>query len=149
MALIIIDMQCSFKAACHDPTIKAVRREILLARCNVEPIIFLEYSTGTFTHPTLIDLLRTPRLYPDFEVWRKSRWSGADVVVDRCRRRGWPMNRFRLCGVETLACVAETAEELTEITPRSRIEVVRDACNDKVEDQWGTFPTHPNIQVVG
>ncbi|MBX9639429.1 MAG: hypothetical protein K2X97_06775 [Mycobacteriaceae bacterium] len=149
MALVIVDMQPSFPPACWQPTIDAVRREILRSRCNLEPIIFLEHHRGYMpTHKCLTDLLRAPHGYEHFEVPPpKKRWSGADVVVDVCRRRNWPMAKFRLCGVETFQCVAQTAEELTELAPRSEIEVIGDACNDKVHG-WLMFPQHPNIRII-
>ncbi len=145
--LVVIDMQPGFEATRHNGVLDAVVAEVEQARSQGRPVIIVEYGGYGLTYDSIMRVLTDPLPYEHFVVLRKTRWSGADIALDYCLKQGWDTSKYRVCGVNTFECVAETAEEFTVLSPDSLVEVVKEACNDKVIG-WKMFPKHPNIRLA-
>ena len=148
--LVIVDMQPKFVAANTPRVIVGVTREILEAKQRKSGIIFLEYNPTCEmgrTHEGLFSLIRG---YPHKSRVTKNEDDGSLSVVQAIRRRGFANRTLRVCGVNTDCCVYETIKGLLGRLERSRIEVVKDACDSEwIKDyDWRSFAKHPRIKLV-
>jgi nicotinamidase-related amidase len=155
--LVLIDMQEKFEASLERRTIEAVQSEITLAQKDKRPIIILEYGDPNQwkypqsiyrgdTHAELMDLLLQPRRYDKLVIAEKFGNDGSALVLHWCRQLGFDTSAFRVCGVNTDACVSATVFGLAVRRPRSRIEVITDACNTSWKSfDWSSFPHRSNI----
>jgi nicotinamidase-related amidase len=66
-----------------------------------------------------------------FELYfvKKRDCDGHQEVMKAMKKAGLELDRLRVCGVETDACVADTVEGLSRALPRTTIELVKSACN--------------------
>jgi|SaaInlV_165m_DNA_1040744.scaffolds.fasta_scaffold133393_1 nicotinamidase-related amidase len=148
--LVVVDMQPQFKASNIPNVIVGVTREILDAKRRKSGIIFLEYtpteSLGR-THDGFSSLIRGYRAKA--RVTKKND-DGSKQVVDALRRRGFASHTLRICGVNTECCVAATVNGLVERLDKTRIEVVKDACESEWERDydWRSFIKHPRIKLI-
>lgn len=123
--LIVIDMQESFRASKDPKTIKACLKQILIAKKNQNPILFVEYRNNKRTMDVLLDEVKD---YPYFASITKQADGGADKIVgyfDRCRIRP---KKLIVCGVNTNYCVKATVVGLAKYE-RFDITVIEEACN--------------------
>ncbi len=134
--LVVVDMQPRFQAACDANTLKNVEEQIRGAIARNEPIVVLELMVPdaapniSRTHKQLLDILDDVD-NPAFWVLKiKSTTSGGNEVLTACRSYGFDQHHFRLCGVNTTACVYETAKALAVSRPGSKVEVIASAVND-------------------
>jgi nicotinamidase-related amidase len=131
--LVVIDMQPGFRAANDKATIAAVKREILAAVDDNCPIVIVEFygpapndkfgDTHDELMQALADYSRAARVI-------KASTGGGEAVRNTCHQNQFGTSLFRVCGVNTAACVAHTGDELREIFYECHVEVAADACND-------------------
>lgn len=144
--LVVVDMQPVFEASRHPDTIIAVTTEILAAKQKKWPIILVEYKGCGRTHGGFDALLRG---YP-----RKARigkWNddGSAEVIRTLVRREFPYQTLRVCGVNTDCCVWATVHGLLNRLEKSKVEVVKRACNTlSKHHDWRTYLKHQNLKLV-
>lgn len=156
--LVVVDMQPRFYRASRNPaTIEAVKQEIIGAKARGEPIIVLEFFlpgiTPTIERTTDEDIVAVLEDASNPALWVlkfKTTVSGANKVLSACREFGFGDGHFRLCGVNTSACVFHTARDLVNSRPLARVEVIAGAVNDTLADHdpWLSYQMVPAIQVV-
>jgi len=143
--LVIVDMQPVFIASRNPETVIAVANEIMTAKMNNHAIIFLEYNLSGATYSGFQSLLKD---YPHKSKIRKNGDDGSKEVIRALNRRNFPMQTLRVCGVNTDCCVYSTVYGLLELLSKTRIEIVKKACNSESTNlDWNDFK-HPNLRVV-
>jgi hypothetical protein len=165
--LVIVDMQRRFAAA--DPaTVAAVLKQIELAKSKGWPVVVLEFPneqmlrmvragaqqcgrplpvprTAVAFPTTLPPIMRALQGHPH-QVREKYDSDGGLNVVYACYDSGWPLDDFRVVGVNTDCCVLSTVKGLRECRTLARIEVVKEACNTtNPEEIWSRFPQDVTI----
>lgn len=145
MILVIVDMQPDFEASCNPKTIAACIREIQRAVANGTPIVFVELRPpGSLhdyrpTHPILVETYEqltgskghfVSKIYED----------GSEPVLDFCLTQGWKISHFRVCGVNTNACVEQTVKGF--VGKKYPVEVIFDACNQPDDPPDWQDPFH-------
>jgi hypothetical protein len=133
--LIIVDMQWHFLRTiprrARKLAVAAIVREIEAARAINAPIVILEFAD---CGDTINKIRRALAGYELRCTMQKSAESGVREVMETCRQCQFPMTMFRLVGVNTDACVYQTAAELGM---RASVEVVVDAClTDSIGYDW-------------
>lgn len=150
---VVVDVQSGFEATKPAWLKLAVLREILLARVLGNPIVMLEFfaisppKTFGNTYDELV-CAAAANNSGNFTMRAKALEDGSERVQDACLKMGFPTNRFRICGVNTHACVRATVEGLSRTFPGCFIEVVTDACNDYRGNNWSIFPVVANACLV-
>lgn len=142
--LVIVDMQPAYKPAHYQPVQEAVAKEIVRAMSLGNPIIFLEYREPDSTFVALKQLTAG---YDKVETRTKYKWSGADVVVEVCKERGWDMSDTDWTGVETEHCIAQSLGEFIQLVPYAVANVIKEAVNGYIFG-WETIPKHERIRLV-
>lgn len=144
--LVVVDMQSAFEAACSFDVVVGVTEQILYAKQQQWPIVILEYEGCGETHEALIKLLKNYR----HKARIKKFDNDGSIEVIRCiRRRNFPHNRLRVCGVNADCCVYETVEGLINRLEFSQVELAKDACgttNGKVD--WRRYFRHSRFNLV-
>ena len=150
--LVIVDMQPNFWAARHKHTLKAIKREVKIAKKRALPIVLLEFPKTREnpqylpTHPKITRKLEG---YARRAVVYKSQSDGSFELLIECHRLKLERPRFRVCGVNTDVCVLKTALGLANFRPYTQIEVVQDGCNTEYDaDCWERFQTAPNVVLL-
>ncbi len=142
--LVVVDMEPGYRSAMDKEQYRAVRELIRAARQADSFIVFLEFlDEGTFAN-----LLKLVRGYDMFVQEAKGQCDGSDEVIAACRRGGYDMNNFVVCGVETHVCVQETAQELARQLPNATVEVVMEACGSREGNDFTRFPEEENLTLV-
>jgi nicotinamidase-related amidase len=132
--LVIIDMQPSFPACQHKPTIKTIREEIREAKRVGAAIIVVEMKSAGTTIPEVMNLVGD---YEKSVLVEKLDTSGASEILEVIRRNDFlHMNRFRVTGVYTDVCVADTVNKLAQFDDLE-IEVLAEGC-------YSGAPAYPN-----
>ncbi len=150
--LVIVDMQPELPASKEEWLRSAVHDEIMTARSENWGIVILEYMDvnppRTFgdTYQNLVSAAAGN--YDQFAMRAKMVLDGSERVEDACEAKQLPTQRFRVCGVNTHACIQRTVDGLAERFPDSIIEVVGHACNDYNGNNWANFKLLSNVQVV-
>src|SRR4051812_36839166 len=122
--LVVVDMQPGYGNSMTPGVIDAVELLIREAREADSLVVFLEFCD----EPTLPRLLKQVRAYDQFVQEQKFGCDGSDEVLAACERGLYDTSAFVVCGVETHACVRDTARELAAQMPGSQVEVVMEAC---------------------
>ena len=150
--LVLVDVQPSFHAARHRPTLKAIKREVKMAKKRKLPVVLLELPKDVDgnphlrTHSTITRLLER---YKRHTIVKKQNSDGSHELLIECHRLRMERPRFRICGVNTDVCVLKTALGLAQYRPNSLIEVVQDACNSEYDaDCWDRFQGASNIVLL-
>lgn len=143
--LVVVDMQCGFRASLTESTLAAVATEINEARSNGQAIVILEYAKYPATHESLLNLVQG---YEKCVVETKFDDDGSLQIIEACLFNGFSAARFRLCGVNTHACVQSTALGLADRLDESTVQVVKTACNDDYPQPWTSFAKRANLQLV-
>lgn len=145
--LVVVDMQPYFKTALEPNTIIAVTHEIVTAIHQGSGIILLEYED---CGRSLAGFDRVLYNYPWKARISKVEDDGSSEVIQAIRRRQFPSDTLRICGVNTDCCVWGTVRGLLSKLPRCRVELVKAACNTLKRKQidWRRYPRHPNLQLV-
>lgn len=160
--LVIVDMQRQFAAA-DAVVVAAVLKQIELAKQNGWPVVVLELPEENLLRmvragadlcgrplPVPRSAVAFPATLPAImqalrghlhEVRNKYGSDGGLNAVYACYDRGWPLDDFRVVGVNTECCVLATVKGLRNCRVLARIEVVREACNTTNPDEvWSRFP---------
>ena len=126
--LVVIDMQDKFRASHDQQTIWFVKQEILRAKQAGMAIIIVEFDPHEMgsTHLEIVELLEG---YERCTTVIKTQNDGSEEIVEACLDNGFWMEDFRICGVNSDACVLETVTGLLERISSCDISVVQDACN--------------------
>lgn len=117
-ALCIIDLQECFSGATFSKLISSVTREINLAKKLSCPILVLEYYDFGKTESWVKEAIGT---YPAKYRTKKGD-NGSRVIL----RSVCGVDGYRICGINTDACVIKTVCGL--IRKGKRVEVVKDGC---------------------
>lgn len=142
--LVIIDMQENFPAS--NRVLKEVLREVEIALLNSWAIVVLEYHNQGQTHAEIMSLVKTSSRHA---VKTKYKDDGAREVHDACKKRGFPTDRLRVCGVNTHACVNATVWSMCRFFKRSFILIVRKACaHGDRKNNWHRFFFFKSYRVV-
>jgi nicotinamidase-related amidase len=142
--LVVVDMQPGYAGSMTPGVIEAVE---LLIREAVEAdslVVFLEFADD----PTLPCLLRHVYRYDQFVIEPKFGCDGSEEVLAACARGLYDTSAFVICGVETHACVRDTARELAAKMPGSTVEVVKEACGQESGNHWNMFPRARNLRAI-
>lgn len=126
--LVVIDMQDGFSASNDQRTISFVKQEILRAKQTGMAIVIVEFDPKEMgsTHREIMDLLID---YERCTTVSKDKDDGSEEILEACLDNGFWMEDFRICGVNSDACVLDTVTGLLERIPSCEITVVQDACN--------------------
>jgi len=144
--LIIVDMQPVFRASREPNTIIAVTHEIFMAKQNNHAILIVEYARSGKSHTGFDHLLKG---YPHKSRIKKWDDDGSKEVIRALIRRKFPTNLLRVCGVNTDCCVFETVTGLLCRLGKTKIEIVKKACNSESTDfDWRGYYKHPNLRLV-
>ena len=156
-ALLVIDMQYTFKAARNKRTIRNVIAEIKEAIMYRIPIFFLEYNghRGTTKQVAL-----AAKGYDMLHVVTKNYDDGCDALMEYLEEINTFIGEFRVCGVNSCCCVARTVKSLIKKHEKI-ITMVDEACNCKALNckHKGLLITHdggknaaifqhPNVNIV-
>ncbi|MGD9679673.1 MAG: MaoC family dehydratase [Candidatus Obscuribacterales bacterium] len=142
--LVLVDMQPRYQAS--RSIVRQVEDEIDHAVDNGWPVVVLQYKNMGRTYKRLLDALY--RRGARYVLRVKARPDGSHQVAEACKIHGFPTSRFRLCGVNALACVRQTALGLHTRFPQSRVEVVKGACNGPGVVDWSRFPSRKNLILI-
>lgn len=141
--LVVVDMQPCFYASNNEKVLQNVVCQCLLARKYNWGIVILEYEGRGKAWKTHFQITKSLEGYKKVVVKRKLESDGSLKVRKACQENQFCMTHFRICGVNTLACVIETVEGLQRLFKRSTLEVMRNACNDSYfcdNSIWKQFP---------
>jgi len=127
--LLVIDMQYEFLAARKRQVLHAARHMIAKAVQDRAHVVLVEYSGCGRTSPTLTRVLDTPNCNVPWHILKKYTQDGSDLVVRYLRGLKLPRKQLRVVGVNTDQCVLSTVVGLSEKLPRSKIEIISEACN--------------------
>lgn len=130
--LVVVHMQGHLSAARYPPTVAGVQRMIRQAINDSAAIIFtwFPYYSPSDEAPCPPPLSELTELINGYERGVCIEHFGSDgswSVLHECARRHWPPDVFRVCGVNTEACVYETACGLAR--SGATVEVWLKACN--------------------
>jgi nicotinamidase-related amidase len=120
--LAIIDVQPRFEAAAH--IVPRVVHQIDLARRRQDGVIVVELNGRS--HDEIYKALHG---YNRHTITKKKIDDGSDNIIWAARSRNYSLNRIRLCGVNTCACVKSTIYGLNKSNVFGRIEAAYDAIN--------------------
>ena len=123
-ALVVIDMQTGFRAADNPELVVNVLEEIRLAKVRGDVIFVLEYDGYG---PTRDDVWEAVRWYGLAHVLRKTMNNGADDIEIYANARRIAIDAWKVCGINTDACVYDTVIGLALITD-DPISVLLHAC---------------------
>ncbi len=128
--LVVIDMQQAFPPARDSLLQQNIRREICAAKTANTAIVMVEFVSvypdyGT-TIPILTNLVSG---YDRCAVVKKTYDDGSRPIIEACSQAGYTMKNFRLVGVNINFCVLATTRGLAAKLPKSRVVVIKDACN--------------------
>ena len=124
--LLIVDMQWDFIASRNADVQKAIINEIHHFIDNCYPIIVLEYMGWG---PTQYKIVSAIGRYEKAFYLTKEDDDGSREVCETIKRNGLKVSRFLICGVNTCACVHETAEGLFKLMRQIPIEKLEKGCN--------------------
>ena len=151
--LVVVDMQPDFPASNNPATLRAVEREVRKAIKHRLPVVVLEIPYFSpldedGLKPTHRSIMRLLTGYDHYRVVQK-RWSdGSSHVILTCEDSKYMKHRFRICGVNTDACVLETVLGLAKRLPKCKIRVIKNACNTVFSsDCWDKFLVAPNVKL--
>lgn len=148
--LVVMDMQPGFPAAQDAITQWFVKQEITRAREEGRPILIVEYDPHEMgeTFDSIKSMLEG---YDRAAIISKAGDDGSIEILDKCAERGFSIASFRMCGVNSDACLLETIQALVETLPDCRVTVVEDACNcltGRSNDVWyEDYPAMPQVTV--
>lgn len=126
--LVIIDMQSKFRASNSIKIILQVARLIKKAIKANHRIFFVELGEEP-THAPLTQLCEEAGYGGRCWTVKKAGESGAREVAEKCLELCIEPREVVVCGVNTDACVKATVIGLAQTMPRSKVYVVKRACN--------------------
>ncbi len=142
--LVIVDMQTAFTASAL--VLPDVMDEVKLALQNDWAIIILEYCGQGHTYPCILELAKQSRRHT---VKTKFTDGGECEIRIACQRLDFPTERFRVCGVNTHACVSQTVSGIAKTYAQSMVVVVQRACAHTLrQNNWRKFFRFKSFRVV-
>jgi nicotinamidase-related amidase len=133
--LVVIDMQHRFRASRSNITRKHCLKEIKRAIRYKAHILYVEYEDCGSTIPSL---LNASDGYDRAYTVSKSDNDGSREILSTIKRHNLPSKNFRICGVNTDACVLGTVRGLNRLTPKgTQLIVVENACNTEFSHKSG------------
>jgi len=129
-------MQGYFKASKQSSVKKNVLKQIALAMKDNAPIVFVEYEGCGSTLPSLTNLPKN-NSYNNIYKIKKTEDDGSDVIRSALRSNKLPRTYVRVCGVNTDCCIYETVNGLSGALPKTKIEVVENACGSSHDHNAG------------
>ena len=121
--LAIIDVQPKFSAA--EEILDQVVHQIKLARRRSDGIVLVELG-GPQSHDEIYQALHG---YDKFVVANKNSSDGSREVIDAIYNNKYALDRVRVCGVNTCACVFFTLKGLMALRVFKCIEIAGNAIN--------------------
>lgn len=146
--LVVMDMQPGFTAAQDAITKWFVKQEVTRAREEGRPIVIVEYDPHEMGE-TFDDIRALVEGYELAVIITKGDDDGSAEILHICEKKGFPIASFRMCGVNSDACLLESIQGLADKLPECSITVVQDACNcltGKTNDVW--YEDYPAIKQV-
>lgn len=133
--LVLIDMQPHFVASQNLQTIDACREQIRYAIDNKWYIFFVQWiGEGNTDHR----LTSVTKGYKFTNLIFKDQNDGAVEIMNSVREIGIVNPKFRVCGVNTDACVLQTVNGLAGYGKRGKkVEVVARACHSDYDHAEG------------
>jgi nicotinamidase-related amidase len=146
-ALVIVDMQSQGFPLARS-AMRGVKEEVRLAMQRGWHIIVVEFDLEC-AGETDSDLLEIMAAYAKRHKVMKAHEDGSREVVEYCVEQGLPTNLFRVVGVMTDVCVAQTAAGLVGRLSDCSVEVVKSACACAFSRyDWNSFPSHERLRLV-
>jgi len=146
-ALVIVDMQSQGFPLARS-AMRGVKREVRLAMERGWHIIVVEYDLDC-AGDTDSDLLELLSDYAFKHKVKKAHENGSREVVEYCAKHGLPTKLFRVVGVMTDVCVAQTSYGLVGRLSDCTVEVVKSACACAFSRyDWNEFPSHERLRLV-
>jgi len=144
---IVVDMQPSFTASAKPEVLVGVTEELVRAKEEQAPVIFLEYKDFEQTYSALTDIFLK---YPWAYTATKAINDGSEEAIKLIKKKKLNPFYLRVCGVNTDACVHATVVGLLDHYKRSKIEVVKKGCGCHCYNghDWLTFIQHKNLKCV-
>lgn len=166
-ALVIIDMQKFFyhrglnswyiekefiKQSWID-AIKHINEQIRQAKKLKIPILVVEYDSAASDDEddwkTDGRIRRVIGKYPHVKYVKKSRDDGSGEIKETLDNSEWVVNKFCICGVNRMACVAETTKGLSKKYENAEIHLVEKAITDEGGMRgWAGADKLPNVIMV-
>lgn len=145
--LVVVDMQEEFTAARDTNTIIECEELILEAISDHATIVFLEFTGCGRTMDSLYELVDNH--YNVFFL-RKSGCDGSNHIMRNNKAFELQEIHFKVCGVNTDACVQDTVLGLSSKYPEAVIEVISSACNSEVSHLSGlaTMALRSNVVIT-
>lgn len=145
--LVIVDMQSQGFPLARS-AMRGVKEEVRLAIERGWHIIVVEFDLEC-AGETDSDLLDVMTGYAKRHTVKKAHEDGSREVVEYCAEHELPTNLFRVVGVMTDVCVAQTSAGLVGRLSDSSVEVVKSACACAFSRyDWNTFPSHERLRLV-
>lgn len=145
--LVIVDMQSQGFPLARS-AMRGVKEEVRLAMQRDWHIIVVEFDLEC-AGETDSDLLEIMAGYAKRHQVKKAHEDGSREVVEYCAEQGLPTNLFRVVGVMTDVCVAQTSFGLVGRLSDSSVEVVKSACACAFSRyDWNSFPSHERLRLV-
>jgi len=145
--LVIVDMQSQGFPLARS-AMRGVKEAVRLAMERGWHIIVVEYDLEC-AGETDSDLLEIMAGYAKRHRVKKAQEDGSREVVEYCAEHGLPTKLFRVVGVMTDVCVAQTTSGLVGRLSDCSIEVVKSACACAFSRyDWNSFPSHERILLV-
>jgi nicotinamidase-related amidase len=148
--LVVVDMQPGYPAALDALTQWFVKQEILRHREQNLPILLVEFDAHEMgeTFDCIKSLIEG---YDRGRIISKRGDDGSAEILKACRQFGFSPDSFRICGVNSDACVLETVQGLVVKHPTCLITIPQDACNcltGKSNDVWSVdYPAIAQVTV--
>jgi len=145
--LVVVDMQSQGFPLARS-AMRGVKQEILRAIARGWHIVVVEYDLECAGR-TDSDLLELLSGYANWHIVKKAKEDGSSEVVAHCLLNGLSAQLFRVVGVMTDVCVAQTASGLVGRLSDCSLEVVKSACACAFSRyDWNEFPVHERISLV-
>jgi hypothetical protein len=125
-ALIIIDMQEQFDASRDKNTIRTIQKMITDAKRDGAFIIIAHYMRCGQTRPEIRKMIQG---YPYADSCYSNQDDKSQAIYTKLLRYGIQTDIFKICGVNTEACVMSTIFGLTDLYPNTHILVSFNGCN--------------------
>ncbi len=145
--LVVVDMQSQGFPLARS-AMRGVKQQVIDAMARGWHIIVVEYDLEC-AGETDSDLLALMTGYAKRHTVKKAKEDGSQELVEYCSRNGLATDLFRVVGVMTDVCVAQTASGLVGRLSDAAVEVVKSACACAFSRyDWNTFPAHERISLV-